>query len=52
VAVPLIFVIIRVSARADVMGEFRTRFWSKLGLWVTFVVMAAAAVTLLVSLWA
>jgi len=51
VSVPLIFVIIRVSGRADVMGEFRTRFWSKLGLWITFLVMAAAAVTLLVSIW-
>jgi len=46
----LIFVIIRVSGRADVMGEFRTRFWSKLGLWITFLVMAAAAVALVVSL--
>ena len=51
VSVPLIFVIIRISGRADVMGEFRARFWSKLGLWITFLVMAAAAVTLLVSIW-
>ncbi|MEO7722262.1 MAG: divalent metal cation transporter [Pseudolysinimonas sp.] len=50
VSVPLIFVIIRVSGRADIMGEFRARFWSKLGLWVTFLVMAAAAVALVVSI--
>lgn len=50
VAVPLIFLILRVSSRADVMGEHRSRFWSKLGLWVTFVLMAAAAVALLLSI--
>lgn len=50
VAVPLIFLILRVSSRPDVMGEYRSRFWSKLGLWVTFALMAAAAVALLVSL--
>lgn len=49
VAVPLILVILLVSSRRDVMGEHRSGFWSKLGLWVTFVLMAAAAVALLVS---
>lgn len=49
VAVPLIFVILRVSSRADVMGAYRSGFWSKLGLWITFTVMAAAAIALLVS---
>ncbi|MFC5503078.1 NRAMP family divalent metal transporter [Lysinimonas soli] len=50
VAVPLIFLILRLSSRADVMGEHRSRFWSKTGLWLTFILMAAAAVALLVSL--
>lgn len=50
VAVPLIFIIARLSSRPDVMGEYRGRFWSKLGLWVAFGVMAAAAVALLVSI--
>jgi Mn2+/Fe2+ NRAMP family transporter len=49
VAVPLIFLILRVSSREDVMGAHRSRFWSKLGLWVTFAVMAAAAIALLAS---
>lgn len=50
VAVPLILVIALVSSRKDVMGEYRSRFWSKAGLWTTFVVMAAAAVALVLSL--
>jgi NRAMP (natural resistance-associated macrophage protein)-like metal ion transporter len=50
VAVPLIFLIIRVSGRKDVMGEHKSGFWSKLGLWVSFIVMAAAAIALLISI--
>jgi len=50
VAVPLILVIALVSSRKDVMGSYRSRFWSKAGLWITFAVMAAAAVALLVSI--
>ncbi|CAN5413586.1 Nramp family divalent metal transporter [soil metagenome] len=50
VAVPLIFLIIRVSARKDVMGEYKSGAWSKFGLWATFIVMAAAAIALLISI--
>jgi Mn2+/Fe2+ NRAMP family transporter len=50
VAVPLILVITLLSSRRDVMGGYRSRFWSKAGLWITFAVMAAAAVALVVSL--
>jgi NRAMP (natural resistance-associated macrophage protein)-like metal ion transporter len=50
VAVPLILVIALVSSRKDVMGSYRSGFWSKVGLWTTFVVMAAAAVALVLSL--
>jgi NRAMP (natural resistance-associated macrophage protein)-like metal ion transporter len=49
VAVPLIFLIIRVSGRKDVMGEHRSGPWSRIGLWVAFAVMALAGVALLVS---
>jgi Mn2+/Fe2+ NRAMP family transporter len=49
VAVPLIFLILKVSSRADVMGAHRSGPWSRLGLWVTFVLMGAAAVALLAS---
>lgn len=50
VAVPLIFLIIRVSSRKDVMGEYKSGFWSKFGLWATFIVMGGAAVALLISI--
>lgn len=48
-AVPLIFLIIHVSSREDVMGEHKSGGWSKLGLWACFAVMLAAAVALVVS---
>ena len=50
VAVPLILVIALLSSREDVMGKYRSGFWSKAGLWTTFAVMAAAAVALVLSL--
>lgn len=50
VAVPLIFIIARISSRRDVMGTYSSNFWSKLGLWVAFAVMGAAAIALLTSL--
>jgi NRAMP (natural resistance-associated macrophage protein)-like metal ion transporter len=50
VAVPLIFLILRVSSRSSVMGDYRSRFWSKLGLWAAFIVMFAAAIALLISI--
>jgi len=50
VAVPLIFLIVKVSSKEKVMGDYRSKFWSKLGLWTAFVVMFAAAIALLSSL--
>jgi len=50
VAVPLIFLIARLSSRHDIMGTYRSRFWSKLGLWTAFGVMAVAAIALLISI--
>lgn len=49
-AVPLIFLIARVSSRSELMGEYRSRWLSKLGLWTTFGVMGVAALALLRSL--
>lgn len=49
VAVPLIFLIARLSSRRDVMGNYISRFWSKLGLWAAFGVMGVAAIALLIS---
>lgn len=49
VAVPLIYLIARVSSRREVMGKYASGVWSKIGLWTAFAVMAAAAIALLIS---
>ncbi len=49
-AVPLIFLIAKVAGRSDIMGEYKSRFWSKLGVWAAFVVMLAAALALIYSM--
>jgi NRAMP (natural resistance-associated macrophage protein)-like metal ion transporter len=49
-AVPLIFLILRVSSRFDVMGPYSSKWLSKSILWLTFAVMAVAAGSLLVSI--
>ena len=48
-AVPLIYLILRISSREDIMGEYRSRWLSKLGLWTAFVVMSIFAIALLSS---
>jgi NRAMP (natural resistance-associated macrophage protein)-like metal ion transporter len=48
-AVPLIFFIAKLSSREDIMGEYKSKFWSKLGLWVAFGVMGVFAILLLGS---
>lgn len=48
-AVPLIFLILRISGREDIMGEHKSGALSKLGLWTAFVVMSIFAVALLTS---
>ncbi|OGM93389.1 iron transporter [Candidatus Wolfebacteria bacterium RIFOXYB1_FULL_54_12] len=48
-AVPLIFLIARISSREDVMGEYKSGWVSKLGLWTAFTIMSAFAIALLVS---
>ncbi len=48
-AVPLIFLIARVSSRADIMGEHKSGKYSKAGLWIAFSVMAVFALALLAS---
>lgn len=48
-AVPLIYFIAKLSSRHDVMGEYKSKFWSKLGLWTAFVVMGVFAVLLIKS---
>ncbi len=48
-AVPLIFVITRVSSRADIMGEHKNGHISKIVLWLTLCVMTLFSLALLVS---
>lgn len=48
-AVPLIYLIAKVSSREDVMGSNKSGWVSKLGLWTAFVVMGILAIILLGS---
>jgi NRAMP (natural resistance-associated macrophage protein)-like metal ion transporter len=43
-AVPLIFLIIKISSNEKIMGEFKSKWLSKTILWITFIAMGAAAV--------
>ena len=45
-AVPLIFLILKISADEKIMGEFKSRWLSKSILWVTFIAMGGAAVAM------
>lgn len=45
-AVPLLFLIIRISANPKIMGEYHTRILSRTLLWITFIGMGAAAVAM------
>jgi NRAMP (natural resistance-associated macrophage protein)-like metal ion transporter len=49
-AVPLIFLIARVSSRTDLMGEYRSRWLSKSMVWLTFGVMFAATLAMLYAM--
>ena len=50
VAVPLIALIIAISSNRKIMGEYQSGMLSKIFLWITFAVMAAAAVGMFVTL--
>ncbi len=45
-AVPLLFLILKISADEKIMGEFKSRWLSKTILWVTFIAMGTAAVAM------
>lgn len=47
VAVPLLFLVARIAANKDIMGEYASKKLSRLFVWLTFVGMAAAALTML-----
>ena len=46
VSVPLIFLVIRIANNAEVMGKWRNSLLANVWSWITFVLMAAAAVAL------
>ncbi|MBP7700548.1 divalent metal cation transporter [Candidatus Woesebacteria bacterium] len=48
-AVPLIYLIARISSREEIMGEHKNDIYSKLGLWIAFGIMGIFAVALLLS---
>ncbi|MBW4061131.1 divalent metal cation transporter [Candidatus Saccharibacteria bacterium] len=48
-AVPLIYLIARISSRPDIMGEYKSGMWSRIGLWAAFIVMGVFAIALLAS---
>jgi NRAMP (natural resistance-associated macrophage protein)-like metal ion transporter len=45
-AVPLLFLILRISANEKIMGEYKSGALSKTILWITFIAMGAAAVAM------
>jgi NRAMP (natural resistance-associated macrophage protein)-like metal ion transporter len=45
-AVPLLFLIIKISASEKIMGEFKSKWGSKTILWITFIAMGAAALAM------
>ena len=49
VAVPLIYLIARLSSQNDIMGEHKSGSISKLGLWTAFTLMGVFAIALLIS---
>ncbi|MGN6533846.1 MAG: NRAMP family divalent metal transporter, partial [Ginsengibacter sp.] len=49
-AVPLIFLIIRISVNKKIMGKYKSGLLSRIILWITFLGMAAAAIAMFVML--
>jgi NRAMP (natural resistance-associated macrophage protein)-like metal ion transporter len=45
-AVPLLFLVLKISADEKIMGEFKSKWLSKSILWITFIAMGAAAIAL------
>jgi Mn2+/Fe2+ NRAMP family transporter len=47
-AVPLLFLIIKIAASDAIMGEYKSGRLSKILLWMTFIIMGAAALGLII----
>jgi Mn2+/Fe2+ NRAMP family transporter len=51
VAVPLLFVIARIAASREIMGNYVSGRWSSLLVWATCIGMGAAAIAMFATLW-
>ncbi|MDD4333149.1 MAG: Nramp family divalent metal transporter [Patescibacteria group bacterium] len=49
-AVPLIFIIARIGSSKKIMGEYKSKFISKILVWITFAVMALAAIAMFLTI--
>ena len=49
-AVPLLFLIVRIASNEKIMGQYKSGWLSKSLLWITFIVMGAAAIALFFTL--
>lgn len=49
-AVPLLFLVIKISSNAEIMGEFKNGILSRFVLWLTFLAMGAAAIAMFFTL--
>ena len=50
-AVPLIFLIIKISANNKIMKEYKSGLLSKVILWITFLAMGSAAIAMFYMMW-
>lgn len=48
-AVPLLYLIIKIATNDRIMGEYKSGWLSKTLLWITFLIMAAAAISLFIN---
>ncbi len=49
-SVPLIFLLIKISSNPTIMGNYKSGFFSKVILWITFLAMGAAALATLIMI--
>lgn len=50
VSIPLLYLINRIASNEKIMGQYKSGFLSKILLWITFVIMAVAAVAMFITL--
>jgi Mn2+/Fe2+ NRAMP family transporter len=50
IAVPLLFFIAIINGRKNILGEHRGNLWSRVGIWLSFIVMGLSGVGLFYTL--